>query len=74
MKLYLDDNIIEEIEANTFSALKSLEWLTLGSNKLKKFPLIELKTLKSLKLLNISHNCLTLTGEQFPYFENIYEM
>lgn len=74
-RLYLNHNFLPNITSGTFNGLESLEWLFLDFNKIETFQLDDLKQLKSLQLLNISHNFLSFTDDQrFPNLPNIYEL
>lgn len=63
-----------EIAPGTFDGLNSLIWLLLRSNRLMKFPLIELSDLQSLELLDLSHNRLTLANDEFPKMNSTLEL
>lgn len=74
VNLYLDENRIESIMADAFVGLNSLRLLMLGANALRDIALQTLEPLQSLRALNVSHNRLTLNGEQFPTLASILEM
>lgn len=71
---FLEENDLEEVEVGTFAGLQRLEWLFLGTNKLRKFPLAELQHMDQLLWLNLSRNHLTLADEEFPPLPNILEL
>lgn len=73
-KLFLDENRIERISSNSFKGLRSLEWLTLGSNQLETIHLGELHYMQRLQMLNLSDNYLHLQDVVFPPLPAIMEM
>ena len=58
-RLYLGDNVIEKLEANTFQGLSSLRFLALNNNFLKDIKTNAFKGLKSLKKLYLQNNHLS---------------
>src|SRR5690349_4993857 len=68
INLQLDNNEIEEIPSDTFSYLNKLEWLSLGSNKIRIFDPSTFNGLCNLKRLSFSRNLVTsLHDDIFQY-------
>ncbi|XP_053688175.1 CD180 antigen [Sabethes cyaneus] len=66
--LYLFENMIQNIEDDTFSELSSLEALDLSSNALKTIPL-ELFRLPLLRNLYVAHNALSDLDRNLPLLD-----
>ncbi|EDO63949.1 AGAP006647-PA [Anopheles gambiae str. PEST] len=66
--LYLFENMIHNVEPETFSSLTNLEAIDLSNNALISIPL-ELFRLPSLRNLYVSHNTLSKLDEDLPALE-----